>query len=65
MEYASEMIVRAAMCGLTMIEVPVTLAPDGRGRKTASVAVARRLAGICVFFCFTVRAGFIFIRAWQ
>ncbi len=33
MEYASEMIVRAALHGLKMEEVPVTLAPDGRGRK--------------------------------
>lgn len=32
MEYASEMIVRAALLGLSMDEVPVTLAPDGRGR---------------------------------
>ena len=33
MEYASEMIVLAALRGLRMEEVPVTLAPDGRGRK--------------------------------
>ncbi len=33
MEYASEMIVRAALHGLKIEEVPVTLAPDGRGRK--------------------------------
>lgn len=33
MEYASEMIVRAALHGLAIAEVPVTLAPDGRGRK--------------------------------
>ncbi len=33
MEYASEMIVRAALCGMAMAEVPVTLAPDARGRK--------------------------------
>ena len=33
--------------------------------QTASVAVARRLAAFAFFFCFTVRAGFIFIRAWQ
>lgn len=32
MEYASEMIVRAALLGLRMTEVPVTLSPDGRGR---------------------------------
>ncbi len=33
MEYASEMIVLAALHGFRMAEVPVTLAPDGRGRK--------------------------------
>ncbi|MDX9690337.1 MAG: glycosyltransferase family 2 protein [Proteobacteria bacterium] len=33
MEYASEMIVRAALCGLSIDEVPVTLSPDGRDRK--------------------------------
>lgn len=33
MEYASEMIVRAALHGLSMTEVPVTLWPDGRDRK--------------------------------
>jgi hypothetical protein len=33
MEYASEMIVRAALCGLSIDEVPVTLAPDGRDRR--------------------------------
>ena len=32
MEFASEMIVRAAQQGLSMAEVPVTLSPDGRGR---------------------------------
>ncbi|MDD3183022.1 MAG: glycosyltransferase family 2 protein [Alphaproteobacteria bacterium] len=32
MEFASEMIVLAALHGLTMAEVPVTLSPDGRGR---------------------------------
>jgi glycosyltransferase involved in cell wall biosynthesis len=33
MEYASEMIVRAALLQLRMTEVPVTLSPDGRDRK--------------------------------
>lgn len=33
MEFASEMIVSAALHGLSMAEVPVTLAPDGRGRR--------------------------------
>jgi len=33
MEYASEMIVRSALHGLRIAEVPVTLSPDGRGRK--------------------------------
>lgn len=33
MEYASEMIVLAALHDLKMDEVPVTLSPDGRGRK--------------------------------
>ena len=36
MEYASEMIVRAALLRLRMTEVPVTLSPDGRGRKPHS-----------------------------
>jgi glycosyltransferase involved in cell wall biosynthesis len=34
MEYASEMIVRAALHGLKIAEVPVTLAPTGAGRKS-------------------------------
>lgn len=34
MEYASEMIVRAALAGLKISETPVTLAPDGRGHKS-------------------------------
>lgn len=32
MEYASEMIVKAQLAGLTMAEVPTTLAKDGRSR---------------------------------
>jgi hypothetical protein len=34
MEYASEMIIVAALHDLKMTEVPVTLAPDGRGHKS-------------------------------
>lgn len=34
MEFASEMIVRAAMHNLRIGEVPVTLHPDGRGRRS-------------------------------
>ena len=33
MEYASEMVVRAAIAGLRIAEVPTTLAVDGRSRK--------------------------------
>jgi glycosyltransferase involved in cell wall biosynthesis len=32
MEFASEMVVRAALCGLVIREVPATLAKDGRSR---------------------------------
>lgn len=32
MEFASEMVVRAALSGLAIAEVPTTLAPDGRSR---------------------------------
>ncbi|MFJ8580595.1 glycosyltransferase family 2 protein [Micromonospora sp. NPDC093277] len=32
MEFASEMVARAALAGLTIEEVPTTLAPDGRSR---------------------------------
>ena len=32
MEFATEMIVRAALAGLTIAEVPTTLTPDGRSR---------------------------------
>jgi glycosyltransferase involved in cell wall biosynthesis len=32
MEFASEMVVRAALEGLTVVEVPTTLVPDGRSR---------------------------------
>ncbi|MGB4101121.1 MAG: glycosyltransferase family 2 protein [Alphaproteobacteria bacterium] len=34
MEYASEMIVRAALAGLKISETPVSLAKDGRGHKS-------------------------------
>ena len=33
MEYASEMVVMATICGLKITEVPTTLAPDGRSRR--------------------------------
>lgn len=33
MEFASEMIVRSAMSGLRISEVPITLRPDGRNRR--------------------------------
>lgn len=33
MEYASEMIVRASLAGLRIVEVPTTLAKDGRSRQ--------------------------------
>jgi hypothetical protein len=33
MEFASEMIVRAAFCGLAITEVPTTLSPGGRSRR--------------------------------
>jgi hypothetical protein len=32
MEFASEMVVKAALAGLTIAEAPTTLAPDGRSR---------------------------------
>lgn len=32
MEFASEMVVKAQLAGLTMTEVPTTLSPDGRSR---------------------------------
>jgi glycosyltransferase involved in cell wall biosynthesis len=34
MEFASEIIVRAALAGLPMSEAPIALAKDGRGRKS-------------------------------
>lgn len=33
MEFASEMVVKATLCGLNISEVPTTLKPDGRGRS--------------------------------
>jgi Glycosyl transferase family 2 len=33
MEFASEMVVRATFAGLALVEVPVTLRPDGRSRR--------------------------------
>ena len=33
MEFASEMVVKAVLCGLKMSEVPTTLKPDGRSRS--------------------------------
>lgn len=32
MEFASEMVIKASLCGLRMEEVPTTLSPDGRSR---------------------------------
>jgi hypothetical protein len=32
MEFASEMVVKASLARLTIVEVPTTLSPDGRGR---------------------------------
>ena len=32
MEFACEMVVRASVTGLSIVEVPITLYPDGRGR---------------------------------
>jgi hypothetical protein len=32
MEFASEMVIKATLCGLRITEVPTTLSPDGRGR---------------------------------
>ena len=32
MEFASEMVIRAAMSGMRIAEVPITFRPDGRGR---------------------------------
>jgi len=34
MEFASEMIVRASLSGLSILEVPTTLAPDGRSGRS-------------------------------
>ncbi len=34
MEFASEMVVQATLAGLRIEEVPTTLAPDGRGRRS-------------------------------
>ncbi len=33
MEYASEMVVAATVCGLSITEVPIVLYPDGRSRR--------------------------------
>lgn len=33
MEFASELVVRAALAGYTIVEVPTSLQPDGRSRK--------------------------------
>jgi hypothetical protein len=33
MEFASEMVVKATLAGLKVVEVPTTLAPDGRSRR--------------------------------
>ena len=44
MEFASEMVVRSAINGLHITEVPTTLKPDGRSRAPAPAYVAGRLA---------------------
>lgn len=33
LEFCPEMVIRAALCGLKIVEVPTTLQPDGRSRK--------------------------------
>lgn len=34
MEFATEMVARASLCGLRVTEVPIVLLPDGRGRAS-------------------------------
>ena len=43
MEFATEMIVRAALAGLKIAEVPTTLAPDGRSRPPHRARFRARL----------------------
>jgi len=60
MEFASEMVVKAAAFGLRVTEIPTTLSPMARSR--AASAHLRTAGAICAFSCSTVRAGFFSIR---
>jgi glycosyltransferase involved in cell wall biosynthesis len=62
MEFASEMVVKAAINNLKIAEVPTVLSKDGRSR--APHLRSWRMAGdTYAFFCCTVPHGFISIQA--
>jgi hypothetical protein len=48
MEFATEMVAKAALAGYAIREVPTTLSPDGRNRPPAPAHLARRLAAPAV-----------------
>ena len=64
MEFASELVVKAALYGQHVTEVPTTLAKDGRaGRRTC---IAGGTAGVtCGSCCCSARAGCSSCPAWR
>ena len=51
MEFASEMLLRAAQTGLRMAEVPITLHPDARNREPHLRSVRDGLRHLAILFC--------------
>jgi glycosyltransferase involved in cell wall biosynthesis len=60
MEFASEMIVKASLAGLSMSEVPATLAPDGRSRPPHLRTWRDGWRHLCFLLSYTPRWLFIY-----
>ena len=60
MEFATEMVVKATLLNMQVVEVPTTLSPDGRSRPP-HLRTWRDGWRTLRFFCSTVRAGSFFI----
>ena len=55
MEFASEMVVKAALADSAIAEVPTTLSPDGR--PPAALGAGATAGAICASCCCSARAG--------
>jgi hypothetical protein len=62
MEFASEMVAKAALAGLRIEEVPTDLRPDGRAARR-TCAPGAMAGATCASCCCSARAGCSSIRA--